>query len=81
MSEICHIRTSTSSGLCSEKGSLLSIRFRNMLIAVDTQIELLDLTTYTCRPNSSAKGSMYKSPTVETVAFPSIKDFAACDRM
>ena len=31
---------------------------------------------YTFRPMSSAKGNMYKSPTVETVAFPSSKDFA-----
>lgn len=80
MSNICHFRTSARLGLCSEKGRILSIRFCNVLIANDTQIELLDLITYTCRPNSSAKGSMYKSPTVETVAFPSIKDLAACDR-
>lgn len=47
-----------------------------VLIASITKMALKQ-PAHTCRPISSAKGNMYKSPTVETVAFPSSKAFAA----
>ena len=47
-----------------------------VLVARITKMALKQ-PAYTCRPISSAKGNTYRSPTVETVAFPSSKAFAA----
>ena len=50
--------------------------FLNTMLVAKVTKTAPDQPAHTFRPMSSAKGSIYKSPTAETVAFPSSRDFA-----